>query len=155
MTKRILHWSTLLFSFAITLWAADDPIVGTWKLNLAKSNQVATNSFQAAIASIEARHGGIKNTADIISAHGEKIHLEATVKYNGKDYPVNGDPYTDTVAIKRLDARHADSILKKNGRVVGTVQNVISPDGKTWTAITTGKDEAGRDVTIVAVYDKQ
>ena len=77
------------------------------------------------------------------------------MNYDGKDYPIIGDPFTDAIAIKRIDANHADTTFKKDGKIVGTAQNVISPDGKTWAEIISARDQRGRDVTIVAVYDKQ
>jgi len=64
MAQRALKATVVLLIFAVALLAADDPIVGTWKLNLAKSSPLAGLSFQSAITKVEARRGGIKSTAD-------------------------------------------------------------------------------------------
>jgi hypothetical protein len=155
MTRRILQAVVVLFFLTVSLWAADDPFVGTWKLNLAKSNAEAAATFKSGVAKIEQRQGGLKTTADLVSADGMAIHTEFTAKYDGMDYPVTGDPYSDTIAIRQIDANHAYSLWKKGGTVVVTAQNVISTDGKTWTETILTRNAQGTPVTIIAVYDKQ
>src|SRR5215469_10627813 len=141
MTRRTLGGGALLFCFAIGLWAADDPIVGTWKLNLAKSNAQALATFKSGTAKIEQWPNGLKGTTDMVSSAGMPIHTEFMAKYDGIDYPVTGDPYADTIALKRTDPYHADTIWKKRGMIVATAQNVISTDGKTWTETISTRDE--------------
>jgi len=155
MRRRTLQAAAVLFFLAIGLWAADDPIVGTWKLNLAKSNVQAAATFNSGLAKIEPTQGGIKTTADLVSPDGMRIHTEFTAKYDGIDYPITGDPYSDTISIRRIDPNHVDTFWKKGGNVVATARNVISPDGRTWTETIATRDAQGRPVTIVAVYDKQ
>ena len=38
-----------------------------------------------------------------------------------------------TMGIKRVDARHADTVLKMNGQTYGTTKATLSADGKTLT----------------------
>jgi hypothetical protein len=155
MNKRILQSAAAVLFFAIALRAADDPIIGTWKLNLVKSNPAALVTFRALTAKVEPRPNGLKVTQDLVNPQGMIIHSEFTAQYDGMDYPVTGDPYSDTVAIRRIDANHANAAWKKNGRVVAAAQNVISLDGKTWTETIATRDAQGRDTVIVAVFDKQ
>jgi hypothetical protein len=155
MTRRILQAAAVLFFLAVSLWAADDPFVGTWKLNLAKSNPEAAATFKSGVARIEQRPGGLKTTADLVSADGMAIHTEFTAKYDGMDYPVTGDPYSDTIAIRQIDPNRAYSLWKKGGTAVATAENVISADGKTWTETLLTRNAQGTAVTIIAVYDKQ
>ena len=56
-----------------------------------------------------------------------------TVKADGTDQPISGDPYTDTVAVKVASDTEMDQTNKKSGKVVGTVKMTVSPDGKTLT----------------------
>ena len=154
MNKRLLRTGSALF-FTIALWAADDPIVGTWKLNLFKSNPAALATFRSLTAKVEPRPDGLKVTEDLVTPQGVAIHSEFTAKYDGLDYPVAGDPYFDTVSLVRTDPKHASATWKKAGRVAAIAQNVISPDGKTWTETIATRDAQGKDITIVAVYDKQ
>ena len=97
----------------------------------------------------------MKVTEDLTTPQGVAIHSEFTAKFDGMDYPVTGDPYSDTVALKRADANHIAALWKKGGRVVTTAQNVISADGKTWTETIETRDPQGNLVTIVAVFDRR
>jgi len=155
MTGRILKAAGISFFFAFALWATDDPVIGTWKLNLAKSNPAAAAAFRSITAKIEPRQNGLKFTEDLVNAQGMTIHSEFTANYDGMDFPVTGDPYFDTVALRRADANEAYATWKKGGRIVAIAQNVFSPDGKTWTETIVTKDPQGKDVAIVAVFDKK
>jgi hypothetical protein len=144
-----------LFLIAMAAGAADDPIVGTWKLNLLKSSPAAVATFKSVTAKIESRLNGVKVTEDLVNPQGVTIHSEFTAQYDGLDYPVTGDPYSYSVAIRRIDSNHANVAWKKNGRVVTVAESVISEDGKTWTETIVTRDAQGKDLRIVAVYDKQ
>ena len=61
----------------------------------------------------------------------------------------------DTTSVKRVDANTTEQVRKKEGKMVQTATRKISADGKTMTVTTRGKDEAGRTLNTVAVYDKQ
>jgi len=137
------------------LWGAD-PFLGTWKLNLEKSKFGAAPVPKAGTRTCVAQRGGmIKCTQDGVNAKGESTHMEYTVKYDGKDYPVTGSPTVDTVAAKRIDSRTQEWTGKKAGQVVGTVRIVVSKDGKTLTGTWSGKDPAGNPITYTTVSDKQ
>jgi hypothetical protein len=54
-----------------------------------------------------------------------------TAKFDGKDYPVKGDPGVDMVSLKRIDANTFEETFKKNGKVVSVSHTAIAADGKT------------------------
>jgi hypothetical protein len=54
-----------------------------------------------------------------------------TVKADGKDYPVKGHPYFDTVAIKVVDDHTIEETDKKAGQVVGNSHSTVSGGGDT------------------------
>jgi hypothetical protein len=56
---------------------------------------------------------------------------------DGTEVPViiAGKPSGETMAIKRLDAHHATTVLKMNGQPFGTSTSTLSPDGKTLTVV--------------------
>ena len=74
---------------------------------------------------------------------------------DGKDYPVTGDPNSDTRSYTKLNDRTLTTINKKNGKIRVTGQIVISPDGKSRTITVTGTTPAGKKFKNVAIYDKQ
>ena len=90
-----------------------------------------------------------------LTAMGNPTHVRYDAKFDGKDYPVTGLPYANTVSVKRIDANTTQSSLKKGGQVVMTVTSTVSNYGKTRTSTFKGKDAQGRDVNNIVVYDKQ
>jgi hypothetical protein len=134
---------------------ANDPMVGTWKLNLSKSNYSPGPGPKSAINKFEPWEDGIKATIDLVDAQGNKIHAEVAARFDGEDYPIKGSPIADAVSLKRVNDRQTDVIWKKDGKVVMTGKSVVSADGKTTTVTQTGKDPQGRAVNNLAIYDKQ
>src|SRR2546430_125807 len=78
----------------------NDPMVGTWKVNLSKSTYSPGPPPKSTINKFEPWEDGMKATIDIVDAQGEKIHSEAAVKFDGKDYPIKGSPIADAVSVK-------------------------------------------------------
>ena len=135
--------------------SSNDPMVGTWKLNLSKSTYSPGPAPKSAINKFEPWEDGIKAMMDIVDGQGNKIHSEATLKFDGKDYPIKGSAIADAVSVKQANEREADIVWKKGGKVTMTGKSVISSDGRTTTLTQTGTDPQGRTVNNTAVYDKQ
>src|SRR5215831_3234527 len=126
--------------------SSNDPMVGTWKVNLSNSTYSPGPAPKSAINKFEAWEDGMKATMDMVDGQGNKIHSEATVKFDGKDYPIKGSPIADAVSVKRANEREADIVWKKGGKVTMTGKSVISDDGRTTTLTQTGTDPQGRTV---------
>lgn len=144
----------LLMGFVLSAQAAD-PIVGTWKLNVAKSTYSPGPAPKSLTAKIEAVGEGEKVTADGVRGDDTPIQVEYTAQYDGKDYPISGSPTADTVSLKRLDANTTERTDKKGGKVVQTLTRKISSDGKTATVTYKGTDAEGRPFNNVGVFEKQ
>ena len=134
---------------------ANDPMIGTWKLNVSKSTYTPGPVPKSAINKFEPWEDGIKATIDVVAGQGNKIHLEVAAKFDGKDYPIKGSPMADAISLKRVNDRQVDVVEKKDGKIVMTGKSVISADGKTSTVMQTGKDPQGRPINNVVIYDKQ
>ena len=134
---------------------ASDPMIGTWKVNLTKSKYSPGPPPKSATNKFEPWEDGMKATVDIVDGQGNKIHSEAAVKFDGKDYPIKASPIADTVSVKRANERESDITWKKAGKVVMTGKSVISIDGKNTTVTQTGTDPQGRAMNNVIVFDKQ
>jgi hypothetical protein len=87
--------------------------------------------------------------------NGQPAHNEWTGKFDGKDYPVTGDPESDTRSYKQVNDHTLTLTIKKGGKVTLTGRIVVSADGKTRTVTTNGTDPQGKKFTSMAVYDKQ
>ena len=144
----------LFMGFALSAQAAD-PIVGTWKLNVAKSTYSPGPAPKSITAKIEAAGEGEKLTADGVRGDDTPIRVEYTAQYDGKDYPVSGSPMADTVSLKRLDANTTERTDKKGGKVVQTLTRKLSSDGKTLTVTIKGTDAEGRPINNLAMFEKQ
>jgi hypothetical protein len=155
--KRLFSAAVLVglvgFAAGAALAQPPDPLVGTWKLNVAKSTGSA---FKSGTSKIEKTAAGVKFTVDLVRDDGTTSHWSFTANYDGKDNPVTGSsPYGDMVALERVDARTTRIVSKKNGKVTTTQTIVVSPDGKTRTTTTKGTDASGAAIDSVAFYEKQ
>ena len=81
--------------------------------------------------------------------------MHVTINYDGKDSPITGNSDADTVAGKLIDARTSDFTMKKGGKVVGSVNRVVSADGKTLTVHNKGTHADGKAYDDTLVFDKQ
>jgi hypothetical protein len=90
-----------------------------------------------------------------MSADGKESTTRMTYQYDGKDYPVTGDPDYDGLAVKHIDANTAEAVLKKGGKTVGKTVRKVSQDGKTLTLNTNLTTASGQKTESVLVLDKQ
>jgi hypothetical protein len=136
-------------------FAQTDPSIGTWKLNLAKSKFSPGPPPKSQTLTYEAVEQGVKVTVKGEDAEGKPIDSQYTANYDGKDYPVTGNPNWDAITLKRIDAYTVEFTRKKAGKVVGTGTSVISKDGKTRTITAEGVNAKGEKTSSTAVYEKQ
>ena len=140
---------------AASLWAAEDPFIGTWKLNLAKSKynpgpppQSQTYQYEPSGAN------GVKFTASGVDARGNPIHIEYTGAFDGKEFPVSGNRNSNKVWLKRIDPYTVEGENRQGGKVIRSFRRVVSKDG-TLTVTEKGTDVNGVVSENVAVYDRQ
>ena len=134
---------------------APKALIGTWKLNVAKSRFNPGPAPKAMTIVYSAAGEGVKIVADITPAEGAAQHWEMGGKYDGKENPVTGNPAADTVSFKKTDDRTGDSTFKKDGKVTATNHRVLSADGKTLTITSKGVTADGKPRSDVQVFDKQ
>jgi len=154
MKRRTTVLLLAILCAGATLCLADDANMGTWKLNEAKSKIPAGASKNTTVVYAMAGDN-IKATIDGVDGKGSPMHSEWIGKFDGKDYPVTGDPASDMRAIKKVNDLTFDLTVKKNGKVTATGQIVRAADGKSRTVTSHATDAAGNKVETVAVYDKQ
>jgi len=128
--------------------------VGSWKLNAAKSKLSATG-IKTDTLKFERTADGIKLTSEGTDAQGKPAHASYTSKFDGKEVPWTGNPMADTAAPKKIDDNNYENSWKMAGKGTVTAKVSVSADGKTLTVTQTGKDPQGKDVNLVAVYERQ
>jgi hypothetical protein len=146
---------TLAFCFlASAAYFAADPQMGTWKLNEAKSN-ITSGTLKFTTVTFESKFGKVKVTGEGIDADGKPVHSEWTGNFDGKDYPVTGDPISDTRSYTKVDDRTLNLTVKRDGKVIDTGRIVVSADGKSRTVTVSGTTPKGKKFKNVVVYYKQ
>ena len=155
MTIRTIGLTlALCFFVAAACFAADDPNMGTWKLNETKS-KTAPGMEKLTTVVYEAVGDQVKVTIDGTDASGKPIHNEWTGKFDGKDYAVTGDPTSDMRSYKKIDAHTLKFTVKKGDKTTATGRIVVADDGKSRTVTTKGTDEHGKAFKNMSAYDKQ
>ena len=154
MKTRTIVLTLLLCFVGATVCFAADVFIGTWKLNEAKS-KIAAGSLKNTTVVYEAAGDSVKVTTDGTDGDGKPSHSEWTGKFDGKDYPVTGDPSTDTRSYKTVNDHTLAFTNKKGDKITISGRGVVSADGKTRTVTINGTDSKGKKYTTTAVYDKQ
>ena len=161
MTRR----TTVLLTVSLLGWAIATPqpdfaqsnvLVGTWKLNLAKSKTDPGPPARTLTQTIELVGQGLKITGDGIDASGNPIKTDlGEVTEDGTFRPSTGSSVYDATAITQIDANTRIIARTKAGKLVQISTVAVAPDGKTFTSTIIGIDSNGRKFNSVAFYDKQ
>jgi hypothetical protein len=153
-TALVLAVVVCLLALTITVFAADN-FTGTWKLNLQKSQYDPGPPPRSLTSHVEIMGDTANFTFDGYEANGKAIAPgEITIKLDGKDYPIEGDPARDTIAMKKIDDYTMEETNKKGGKVTTITRTVYAKDGKSRTATTTGTTPDGQKVNNVAFFDR-
>jgi hypothetical protein len=152
--KRLFVFAVLVvlvFAAVGTGWAKNDPRIGTWKLNVAKSTSTAGPLPASETRTYEAQGSDIMATAEIDDAKGHRT-THSNVTADGKNRPTGPANGGMTISVKLLGPASYAGTLKKDGKVTSTNRAVISDGGKVFTFTTKGTD--GKVISVF-VYDKQ
>lgn len=153
-TRSILYALAFCLCAVLASFAADNPNLGSWKLNEAKSKIPAGAAKNTAVT-YTMEGDSYRCIVEGTGADGQPTHNEWTGKFDGKDYAVTGDPAADMRAIRRTsDDHHYKITQKKDGKVVNTGSIVLSPDGMSRTVSITSTG-GGKKTTSTMTYDKQ
>ena len=151
--------SLSLIMLAAVLFAgpalAADPIIGMWKLNVAKSKFSPGAELTAGIRLYTEANGTFTLEQKLTGKDGKERSNRVQYR-DGEDIKQTLTAGADTTHAKKVDANTWDFDLKKDRKVVGHVHRVVSADGRTLTVHNTGLlllTGAGGDQTLV--FDRQ
>lgn len=154
MKRRVILLTLAVLFASATVCLAQDPNIGTWKLNEAKS-KYAPGATKNHTVIYEAVGDSMKVIVDGVDAAGTAIHHEWTGNFDKKFYPVTGDPTSDMRSYRRINKHTLALTGKKDGKVTVTGRVTVTANGRTRTVTTTGTSADGKKVSNRAVYDKQ
>lgn len=135
--------------------SSSDPVLGTWQLNVARSQFTPGPGWRSQIRIYRAIPEGVAVTWTGIDAKGEKMRVRYTYAYDGRDYPMRGSASYDTLNAVRVDERTVRSEEKRDGKTVGIALRTVSPDGKVLTISDEGTNRKGQKFSQLLVFDRQ
>ena len=134
-----------------------DPFVGTWKLNVEKSEFDAHHRPTAGTMVFELdAEGNYLMKAEGRGANGEEVK-ERRAKFipDGKEHPIPDFPGLKAVATRPDPHTITGDARREDGSVVGGATYVVSADGKSLTATTSGWDSQLRQFEVRTVWDRK
>jgi hypothetical protein len=153
MKVRSMLFTLTLCLVGATFCYGQDVFMGTWKLD--KDGSVIPAGAQKNTTVVyETAGDNVKISVDGTDGDGKPAHSEWTGKFDGKDYPVTGDPNSDTREYTQVNDHLLRFTGKKGGQdtMIGRVG--VAPDGKTRTVTTTNLNANGENVSTTSVYEK-
>jgi len=158
MKARMIAVVLVLLVVAVGVQGEDNPLIGKWKVNLAKTKYNVGTPPKSQIITYDMVGDALRLTAEIDNAQGHQTNTYAA-KYDGKDYPFNSSARDavagQTVRLKRIDANSTQRTTWFKGRQIGTVTEVVSKDGKTLTRTQKGVNAQGQPIDNVQVLERQ
>ena len=139
-------------AFAVALFAAEnDPFVGTWKLDLAKSTYSSNHPKPRELAMTIVDQGGNRlSTLNGTAADGSPIKIEVAAPIKGGPTEVKGappHPSWDTVVSEYISPIANDFVYSKNGKEVARRHFKMAEDHQTVTVRFTGPGPQGQTIT--------
>jgi hypothetical protein len=133
---------------------AADPVIGTWKLNVAKSKFIPGAELTAGTRVYTEADGLYTVETKLTGADGKATSSRAQYREGKETKQPAGAPY-DTSAAKKVDANTWDFDLKKGGKTVNHIHRVVSADGKTLTSHSASAQRGSLSGEETLVFDKQ
>lgn len=143
---------------------ANDPLIGTWVLDRAKSTFSSQVTFFGTTSAPDKRTmkfervpEGTRHVTETVDNSGfsaEIYKLQYTFKVDGKEYNADVQMPVNTVSFKRIDANTIERRGTYRGEAVETVTYAVSADGKVLTVTQKGTTQ-GAEITSVQVFNRQ
>jgi hypothetical protein len=152
----LLRTAAVLCCFSATmLMAAADPIIGTWKMNLAKSKFSPGPAPKSVTSTYQMEGDWYVIKADAIDAAGQPVSRNNRYKIDGKEYKYEGPQGPSMISLKRIDDHTTEAVQTFTGGNNLTTRSVISKDGKIRTMTSSGTNAKGEKVNSVTVWERQ
>jgi hypothetical protein len=155
MLKQLRRVGLMAAVFALAASAAGpaDLLIGTWKLNVAKSELNPGPGPKSVVVTYTRDGDWLVSKSETVNADGTKTNRSNRVKADGKEYPYEGARGKGTL-IMRVAGDRRYTTTSKSEKGAGTSEHTISADGKTRTQVGTGTFE-GKPTSNRAVWEKQ
>ena len=127
---RVAFLLLVLMTIVGSLRAADNPFVGTWTLNLAKSKLPANSPYKSITLQFAVVFDTVTVGSKFVVASGQEQTATELFHTDGKEHP--GTLSLGVLHTTRwVNPRLLEIMAKKDGKDMGTMQYEVSADGKT------------------------
>jgi len=155
--KLVLVFATIVIMTVMAsdlLLAQNNPFVGTWKLNLAKSTDPGAFPKEETLT-VQLAGDQRRVTIEGTATNGSPISFKYEVPDKGGAGKVlAGGPY-DGVSGKRIDDDTREVTYLRGGKEVLRLRTVVSKDGTTMRLTVEGSDAQGKPFSGVAGFERQ
>jgi hypothetical protein len=137
----------------------NDPSIGTWKLNVAKSKFTPGPPIQGDTRSYEVNEAGwIFVTTETTQPDGTRTGVRFAAKFDGKAYPQIGRfaPTVTMITYEPVDRRTLKYTQRDtSGKIVSTNTRTVSEDGKTMLIEQRTSNASGQPVVNIELFERQ
>ena len=147
----------LMFGLVATtfLFAAADPIIGTWKVNATKSKFNPGPGPKSMTTTYTQDGEWIVGKTVGMSADGSPVERTNRYKLDGQPHPFDGPSGPGKITLKKIDDLTTESIVQLDAGGTTTSRSVFSKDLKTRTQTVTGVNSKGEKLNHVIVSERQ
>ena len=142
-----------------TAQSKDDPALGTWKLNVAKSKFTPGPPIQGDTRSYEVNEAGwMFVTTETTQPDGTRTGVRFAAKFDGKAYPQIGRfaPTVTMITYEPVDGRTLKYTQRDtSGKIVSTNTRTVSADGKTMIIDQRTTNASGQPVVNIELFERQ
>lgn len=150
---RKILFAFILLALATPLFASD-PMVGTWKLNAAKTKYTVGAPAKDVTVVIEEQGANLQVTATGTNSDGSPLSIKYTIPVKGGAGSVQQGDYNG-ITTKVISANVRENKFTKDGKWVRTRRSVVAADGKSMSVDVKGTNALGKETAGVDFFDKQ
>lgn len=145
----------LVTTAAVVAGESDNPQMGTWKLDEAKSKMPADGVKNTTVAYTKGEKGMIKLSVEGTDKDGKATHWTWMGKFDGNQNKVEGSDMMDSMALKKMSSHLNQMTIMKDGKVVITGTIKVAKDGKSRVVTNSGTNPDGKKMMSTAYYNKE
>jgi hypothetical protein len=135
-----------------------DPMIGTWKLNIAKSK------LDPIRANLKEETTVFRDLGDQYELIYYDVHVDGSTSSSKCTWPKQGGvrswqeggfPKEITIVETKINAAEGFTTVLQNGKQIGVYHWTIDPDGKTWRIGGNGIDTNGKAYDASFIWERQ
>lgn len=127
--------------------------IGTWTLNLAES-KFAKPGRRTEMRTYRVAGNQVRMESRGIGPDGRSINFRYAAVYDGKWYPLVGNPIGNRISLQLINSRHVRAKVRKDNRDTAVASVRLSADGRRLTLNRTTLNARGTPIVDVLAYDK-